>query len=444
MREVAEQIFLAGVESVLPENLIKSGVNLSGDMLQIADKSLPLRNFENIYLLAAGKAAALMAQETENILGDNITDGHVVTKYGHGTALKYLTLTEAGHPIPDTEGVKGTRKMFDIARRAGENDLVICLISGGASALMADCPEGISLDDLKRTNELLVKCGADIAEINSVRKHLSNVKGGQLAKALYPATTISLILSDVIGDRLDVIASGPTVADSTTFADALTVIAKYSLNDALPPPVLRYLHEGENGSIPETPKSDDAVFNHVQNVIIGSNRIALDNASRKSEELGFETYIITDSLQGDFTEAADFILKEIERFQPRDGKPVCLLFGGEPTVKVSGDGLGGRNQHLALYLATKIDEAKGVTILCAGTDGTDGPTDVAGAVVDHQTTRDAAKKKLAPRTFLQHTDSYRFFRQIGGQIITGNTGTNVMDMVVVLLAFFDRTHTALV
>ncbi len=444
MREIAEQIFLAGVESVLPKNLISSRVKLSGDMLQIADKSLPLRNFENIYLLAAGKAAALMAKETENILGDNITDGHVVTKYGHGTALKYLTLTEAGHPIPDAEGVKGTRRMLDIARRADENDLVICLISGGASALMADCPEGISLDDLKRTNELLVKCGADIAEINSMRKHLSNVKGGQLAKALYPATTISLILSDVIGDRLDVIASGPTVGDSTTFGDALAVVAKYSLNDALPPPVLRYLHEGEKGSIPETPKSDDAVFNHVQNVIIGSNRIALENASRKSEELGFETYIITDSLRGDFTEAADFILQEIERFQPRDGKPVCLLFGGEPTVKVSGDGLGGRNQHLALYLATKIDEAKGVTILCAGTDGTDGPTDVAGAVVDHQTTRDAAKKKLAPRTFLQHTDSYHFFRQIGGQIITGNTGTNVMDMVVVLLAFFDRTHTALV
>ena len=434
MRKIAEQIFLAGVESVLPEKLIQSRMKLFDGVLQISEKTFPLSDFKNIYVLAAGKAAALMAAKTENILGDNITDGHVVTKYGHGAELKYLTLTEAGHPIPDAEGVKGTQKLIDIARQANEKDLVICLISGGASALMADFPEGASLDDLKRTNELLVKCGADITEINTVRKHLSNVKGGQLAQAIFPATTVCLILSDVIGDKLDVIASGPTVGDPSTFADALAVIEKYSLQSLLPAPMLSYLQKGISGFAPETPKPDDPVFQKVQNFVIGSNRIALESAAYEAQELGFETHIITDSLQGNYTVVADLILKTIENYHQNSiEKPQCLLFGGEPTVKVSGNGLGGRNQHLALYLAAKIDQRKNTTILCAGTDGTDGPTDAAGAVIDKQTIADAIKKNIDPQVFLQNSDSYHFFQQIGGQIITGNTGTNVMDIIVVLI-----------
>ncbi|MGI6046953.1 MAG: glycerate kinase type-2 family protein [Petrimonas sp.] len=433
MRKIAEEIFLAGVDSVLPEKLIQSRMKLSGGELQIAEKTFPLSHFQHIYVLAAGKAAALMAKETENILGDNITDGHVVTKYGHGTELKYLTLTEAGHPIPDAEGIKGTQKMLYIAQQANENDLVICLISGGASALMADFPEGASLDDLKRTNELLVKCGADITEINTVRKHLSNVKGGQLAKTIYPATTISLILSDVIGDRLDVIASGPTVGDSSTFADALAVIEKYSLNNSLPVPILSYLHEGANESVSETPKPDNPVFQNVHNYIIGSNRIALESAAKTANKLDFETHIITDSLQGDVTQAADFILKKTENHLSVHCKPICLLFGGEPTVKVSGNGLGGRNQHLALYLSTRIDSAKDITVLCAGTDGTDGPTDAAGAVINNKIMANAAMKNINLQSFLQNSDSYHFFQQVGGHIIIGNTGTNVMDIIIVLI-----------
>ncbi len=433
MKKIAEQIFLAGVAGVLPEELMQSQVKLSGDLLQIAEKRFPLSRFRHIYVLAAGKAAASMGKGAETVLGDRITSGHVVTKYGHGTNLKYLTLTEAGHPIPDAEGVKGTQKIVDIARKATEKDLVICLISGGASALMADFPEGVTLNDLKRTNELLTKCGANITEINTVRKHLSKIKGGQLARMLFPATTVCLILSDVVGDRLDVIASGSTVGDSSSFADALTIIDKYSLQDPLPSPVLHYLREGVAGSVPDTPKPDNPIFQNVHNYIIGSNGIALKSSAQKAVELGFETHIITDSLQGDVTEAANFILKTIENQKPAGNKPVCLLFGGEPTVKVSGNGLGGRNQHMALYLATKICCKKGITILCAGTDGTDGPTNAAGAVVNYETATKSVEKGIDSNRYLANCDSYRFFQQVGGHILTGNTGTNVMDIIVAIV-----------
>lgn len=433
MKKIAEQIFLAGVESVLPAKLIQSRMKLSWDVLRIAEKPFSLTRFNRVHVLAAGKAAALMAKETENILGDKITDGHVITKYGHGTELKYLTLTEAGHPIPDAEGVKGTQKILEIARQAKENDLVICLISGGASALMADLPGSLTLEDLKLTNELLVKCGADITEINTVRKHLSKLKGGQLARTIYPATTVCLILSDVVGDKLDVIASGPTVGDTSTFADTLAIIGKYSLQNSLPVPVLQHLREGAEESLSETPKPDNPIFQNVYNYIIGSNGIALENASQKALYLGFETHIITEKLQGDICEAADFIIKTIDNQRVANTKPVCLLFGGEPTVKVSGNGLGGRNQHLALLLATKINSTKEITILCAGTDGTDGPTDAAGAVIDNKTLTKATKQDINLNRFLPNFDSYHFFQQVGGHIITGNTGTNVMDIIVALI-----------
>lgn len=459
MRIKVNKIFLAGVESVTPEKLIPSIMKRTEDTLLIGDNSYSLSRYNHVYILAAGKAAAAMAREVERIIGDRITKGVVITKLEQDESVKSsnktryntnstyvnmvqslrlnprISLFEAGHPIPDAEGVKGTREMVQIARQANENDLVICLLSGGASALMADYPEGSTLQDLRDTNELLVKCGADIEEINSVRKHLSGVKGGQLAKLIHPATTVSLILSDVVGDRLDVIASGPTVGDGSTFADAWRVVQKYSLQNKLPSSILAHLKRGLADEVMETPKPNDSIFNGVKNIIVGNNSRALQNASKKAKEMCFKTFVVTDKLMGDYTDVANFILKTIDRHkQLTTRESLCLLFGGEPTVKVTGNGLGGRNQQLALYLLTKIDSLKNTTILCAGTDGTDGPTDAAGAVIDSESAVIASQKGVCAEAFLRNADSYHFFQKAGGHIFTGNTGTNVMDIIAVIVS----------
>ena len=435
MKTVAEQIFLSGVESVLPDKLIRSQVRLTDGILYVPESEFSLRNFEHIYVIAVGKAGALMAKEMELILGDNITDGLTVVKYGYGAELQKLRLIEAGHPIPDQNGFEATKRILSIANRAGERDLVICLISGGASSLMADFPEGATLDDLVSANELLVKCGADIKETNTVRKHLSKVKGGQLAKAIYPATTVSLILSDVIGNPVDVIASGPTCGDQSTFADAFEVIKKYRLLEKLPSVMTQYIQAGVAGLIPETPKPDDFVFSKTQNIIIGSNKMALQAARRKAEELGYSSYIISDGLEGDYIQVAQYVLETTDEYRNRFKgiRPTCLLFSGEPTVRVTGTGLGGRNQHLALYCATKLAGKQDITVLCAGTDGTDGPTDAAGAEVDCNTCENALANHLDPEDYLKNSDSYHFFKQLGGHIMTGSTRTNVMDLIVVII-----------
>lgn len=431
---IAEQIFLAGVAGVLPDQLIRSQVKLTGNIISVAGNYYDLSSIKNIYVIGAGKASALMAKEIESLLGERITKGHIVVKYGHGCKLNFITITEAGHPLPDANGVAAARQILEIAQSADENDLVISLISGGASSLLADFPEGSNLNELQQVNELLVKSGAGIKEINTVRKHLSCIKGGQLARAIYPATAVSLILSDVVGDPLDVIASGPTSYDTSTFPDAIAVIEKYHLEDKVPESMMLYIQNGIAGWAPETPKAGDKVFEHVRNFIIGSNNIALKGAAEKAQALGFATHIITDTLEGDYTEVADYILTTIEKFSnAHQEKPLCLLFGGEPTVKVTGNGLGGRNQHLALYFALKLQGKKGISLLCAGTDGTDGPTDAAGAVVDGTTAEKARVAGIDPQEYLNRADSYHFFKQAGGHILTGSTKTNVMDMMVALI-----------
>lgn len=429
-----KQIFLSGVENVLPDKLIKSQVRLCDEILYIQQYSFNVLDFENIFVIGAGKATALMAKEIESVLGNYINTGHIIVKYHHKCHLNKIAITEAGHPLPDENGWKAAQCILTIAKQASNKDLVICLFSGGASALLADCPDEISLSNLILTNDFLIKSGANIKEINAVRKHISKMKGGQLAKAIYPATTISLILSDVIGDQLDVIASGPTYPDSTTFSEAYEILKKYELTEKVPLSVVQYLKRGIAGEIPETPKSDDFIFSKVYNVIIGNNKMALEAASRKAIELGYQAHIIADDLQGNEKETANFILSTIEKFKEKNHKtPVCLLFGGEPTVKVTGDGLGGRNQHLALYLATKLENKPGITILCGGTDGTDGPTDAAGAIVDNKTIQIAKEKNIHPMDYLKNSDAYNFFKQVGGHLITGSTKTNVMDIVLVIL-----------
>jgi len=434
-RTIAEQIFLAGVESVMSDRLITSIMHLKDSCLEINGLRFPLESVDHIYVIGAGKASAMMGAEVEKVLGELISEGHIVVKYGHACKLKYIDVTEAGHPVPDNNGFKATMEIIRIAGMASTDDLVICLLSGGGSSLLPDISEGCSADDMIKVNDLLVNSGASISEINAVRKHLSVVKGGQLARIVYPATLVNLILSDVPGDQLDVIASGPTVPDPTTFMQALTVLGTYRLTQLLPRSILTFLKEGAVGKRPETPKAGDPAFNKTFNILVGSNRMALEAAKSKALEFNVNAVIIDDQLQGDTSTVAEYLVEKAIKFKNDidEIKPVCLLFGGETTVKVNGNGVGGRNQHLALQAAMQVRNHPGITILSAGTDGNDGPTDVAGAVVDSDTVLKAIHKGVNPEKYLTEFDSYHFFKRAGGHIITGPTMTNVMDIIVVLI-----------
>jgi len=433
-RFIAEQIFLAGIGRVLPSSLIDAVMEIRDDNLRIGTLSFSLNTIHNIFVIGAGKASAMMGAEVEKILGDRITDGHIVVKYGHSCKLKYLRVSEAGHPVPDSNGYKATDAILNIAQKAEAGDLVISLLSGGGSALMPDYPEGCSPSEIDTVNDLLINSGACIHEINAVRKHLSKVKGGQLARIVSPATLVSLILSDVVGDPLDVIASGPTAPDPTTFCDALAVLEKFNISHSVPQSILNFLLAGDSGSWQETPKPGDQIFENTFNILVGTNRLALEAAGQKAREFNINPVIIDDRMQGDVNSVAEYIVDTSVNFQndKYEVKPVCLLFGGETTVQMTGSGKGGRNQHLALLCATKLKDLKGITILCGGTDGTDGPTDAAGAVVDIMTL--AQSGRTDPDKYISRFDSYNFFKKAGGQIITGPTMTNVMDIIVVLIA----------
>lgn len=433
-RSKAVEIFLTGVESVKPGNLIDRYVALNDNTLRIDRLDFNLTDINNIYVVGAGKASALMARAVETILGEKITGGHIVTKYGHGAPLKYIKITEAGHPVPDENGIKATDKILSVMGRAGKSDLVICLISGGGSALLTDLPDGCTLEDLKSLTGTLLRVGADITEINCIRKHLSRVKGGMLSYSAYPARVVSLILSDVIGDPPDAIASGPTAPDPTTFKDAITIIDKFSIRAEIPAGILEILEEGAKGKRQETLKESDNVFSLTSNLIIGTNNLALQTAKEEAEKSGYIARIVTSSLSGDVTDAAEFIFGEILNQKKKNpGIRTCLLFGGEPTVKITGEGLGGRNQHLALLMAEKLRDLPEITFLSGGTDGTDGPTDAAGAVADSDTWLRAQALGLDVVGYINNCDSYNFFRREGGLIITGPTQTNVMDLLVALI-----------
>lgn len=434
-RKIAEEIFLAGISSVIPSNLIPGQVKIEENNLRISGSSFNLDETKNIYVIGFGKATASMAAEIEKILGKRISEGHIIVKYGHSCRLKRIKVTEAGHPVPDENGFKATRSILEIARKAGENDLVLCLISGGGSALLADYPEGSSPEDMMKISNLLVNCGASITEINAVRKHLSLVKGGQLARAVYPATLVSLILSDVAGDPLDVIASGPTAPDPTTFGNALEVLENYDLKGSCPPSLLRYLKNGSKDPRRETPKENDLIFTKTHNMLIGTNSTALEAARMKALEFNINALIIDSKLQGDVVSVSEYLAETAFQFKNdmNEVKPVCLLFGGETTVTMTGSGSGGRNQHLALLMSLLLKEYHGITMLSGGTDGNDGNTDAAGAVVDSKTIQTALSKDIDPQEFLQAFDSNHFFRKVGGLISTGPTKTNVMDLIVVIV-----------
>jgi len=393
--------------------------------------------YSRLLVIGFGKAAVPMARALEESLGELIAGGVVITKYGHGAtpALKRVRVQEAGHPLPDQNGVNGTEEIVALAGAADERTLAVVLVSGGGSALFVSPAEGISLVEKQETTSLLLSAGAEIQELNAVRKHLSKVKGGRLAGLLYPAATVSLVLSDVIGDPLDVIASGPTAPDSTTYGDALDTLGKYGLLGHVPQAVVKSLENGRKGVLAETPKHGNPVFGKVENVIIGSNRLALNAAKSAAETLGMRAEILSAEIAGEAEAAGRSLAFKALAAKLRKGTlaPSCLISGGETTVTVTGTGNGGRNMELALAFAIEIEGVPGITLLSAGTDGTDGPTDAAGAVVDGMTIVRARSRGLDPDEYLRNNDSYTFFREAGGLLITGPTGTNVMDMQIVVI-----------
>ena len=437
MREQALEIFEAGIQAVDPVEAIKRHTRLEKDLLLIGGRQFNLKDYDKILVVGAGKAAAPMAKTVEDLLGDRISDGVVVVKDEHGLPLERIKVCEASHPVPDIRGVKGTEEILSLVEHAGERDLIICLISGGGSALLIAPVEEISLEDKQNATKLLLACGATIHEINTVRKHLSRAKGGRFAQMANPATITSLILSDVVGDDLDVIASGPTVPDSSMFKDAEQILKGYGIWDQLASSVRNHIEKGSSGQIEDTPKSDNAAFLKCSQVLVGTNLHALKAAGKAAEKLGYRPLILSSKVEGEAREVAKFytaIAKEIlESAHPME-PPVCVLAGGETTVTLQGDGRGGRNQEFALASALAIEGLDNVIVLSGGTDGTDGPTDAAGAIADGTTVARARESGLDPKDFLQRNDSYSFFQKLDDLVMTGPTRTNVMDLYMLLVS----------
>ena len=430
-------IFNASLTAVDPINAVKRFLKKKGNKLWIKDFSFELNSFENIYLIGFGKAAAAMARGAEEVLGDALKAGIVSVKYGHLDKISAkIKINQAGHPVPDTAGMKGAQEIVSFLKQRSERDLVICLISGGGSAILPLPYEGITLAEKQETTKLLLACGADITEINAIRKHISQVKGGQLARMTQPATLVTLILSDVIGDPIDSIASGPAAPDRTTFNDCWAILQKYDLLDKIPPAVESHLKSGVDKIIPDTPKAGDPAFSKTHNVLIGSNWEAVTAAKDYAQKLGYHTLVLSTFVEGETKDVARVhaaIAKEVIKTGNPIKKPACIISGGETTVTIRGKGLGGRNQEFVLAAAMDIDGLDKLVVLSAGTDGSDGPTDAAGAIADGETISRAKQLNLNSLKYLQNNDSYHFFEKLDDLVKTGPTNTNVMDIRIVLI-----------
>jgi len=435
-KKTLREIFMVGIRAVDPEEAVRCHIELSGNELRVGGCSYQLERFKRIFVTGFGKATAPMAKALEQILGERLTGGWITVKYGHGLPLKKIRVMEAGHPVPDQAGLEAARYILERLKVCTEHDLVLCAFSGGGSALCPAPRPPILLEEKQVTTRLLLECGADIFELNSLRKHMSLSKGGQLAKIVYPARVVSLFLSDVVGDPLDVIASGPTVADPGTFADCIRIIERYGLSEKLPASVLELLRNGASGLVEETPKPNDVVFERVQNLVVGSNRAALLASAQKASELGYVPLVLSSFVQGEAREIAQAfaaIGKEIVSSGHPVSAPACVLAGGETTVTIRGEGKGGRNQEFALAVALGLDGWPKISVLSAGTDGSDGPTEAAGAFAGADTCRNGAHKGLNPFDHLSRNDSYSFFKAIGDLFITGPTRTNVMDVICMIV-----------
>jgi len=433
LRADAVGIFNAAVMAVDPAHAVRRYVRVSGTAIEVADRSYALADFRNIYIVGAGKASVPMAQAVESLLGEHLSGGIVVTKYGQARRLRKVRVIEAAHPIPDHAGADGARQIATLAQQATEDDLIFCLVSGGGSALLPYPIGGLTLADKQEVTQLLLRSGATIRETNTLRRHLSQLKGGKLARMAYPAQLIGLIVSDVVGDTLEDIASGPTAPDRSSYADCIAILRKYRLVDSIPASARAALDSGIKGEFADTVKASDIAFTKVQNLIIASNRLATEAAKSHATDLGYRSEILSNDIEGESREVAQrqaVMLKQVLAEPPPE--PICFILGGETTVSVRGDGIGGRNQEFALAAAIELADAAGVVVLSAGTDGIDGPTDAAGAIVDGATVSRGRLHGYEAARFLERNDAYNYLLATGDLLITGPTQTNVMDLQVML------------
>jgi glycerate-2-kinase len=436
LRQSARLIWEATLNAANPATCIRNFLQVNANVLIVGGKEMEIRG--RLIVIGAGKPSALMGQAIEEILGGRITGGLIVTKYGHSLPLNRIRLVEASHPIPDNAGVRAALDTRDLLRGLTSDDIVLCLISGGASALWTAPAEGITLEDLQEVTSLLLRAGATIRELNAVRKHLSAIAGGQLAKWAAPAHVISLIVSDVIGDPIDFIGSGPTAPDTTAFSDAYAIVQKYGIE--VPDAVRQRIEEGARGHIPETPKPGDPAFKYVRNHVIANNRLLIEAAVAKASELHFNTLIVGTEVEGEAKDVGRFfaaIAREIQQSGNPAKPPACILAAGETTVTVRGHGIGGRNQEMALAWAISMAARPALAAACfasVATDGTDGPTTAAGGLVDPFTCSRAVELGLVPMQYLRTNDSSNLLKATGDLIITGPTGTNLMDLQILLVS----------
>jgi hydroxypyruvate reductase len=445
------EVLNAALDAADPYRAVVAALNSNTNALRCL---FQLSSNGKIYVVGAGKAGAAMSRAASEVLGDRIASGWVIVKDGYLGADQRRTTTdesslpappvrlvEAAHPVPDARGVQAATELVRLMEQVGEGDLVLCLISGGGSALLTLPAEGITLEDIQSVTDLLLRAGATINELNAVRKHLSRISGGQLARIASPASVLSLILSDVTGSPLDVIASGPTVPDPTTFSEALAVLSRYGVEERVPGSVTDRLRLGAEGKVGETPKPGEPLFARVTNVLVASNVLAVEVAASQARLMGLNTSIISTYVEGE-ARTVGGVLAGIAREVAAHGRPVeppaCLLFGGETTVTVRGKGVGGRNSELALAAALALDGlGADVVVASLATDGGDGSSPGAGGIVDGTTVGRGKELGLAAQTALDNNDSYTYLAAVGDAIMTGPTGTNVNDVMSVFV--FERS-----
>jgi len=436
LKTTANNIFADALKAADPFVGIKKVLRIDNNDIVIDGERYSAGDYSEVYVVGGGKASARMGQAVEDVLGGRISGGWINTKEGHSVSLENITVHECGHPVPDERGIYGARKILNILSGADERSLIICLLSGGGSALMPAPADGITLKEKQEVTSILLKAGASINELNALRKHLSQLKGGGMARAAYPARLHALILSDVIGDPLDVISSGPTVGDSSNFTDCIDICERYKIMESLPKNVRERFRKGAEGSIPDTAEESEPYFTTVKNTLIGNNRMSVEAARQSAEEKGFNTIVLTTTLEGEASEVGNVfasVASEIVASGNPVAMPACVISGGETTVTVRGNGKGGRNQEMALTVAQRLSGVDGYVFLSGGTDGTDGPTDAAGGIVDGETVKRGEEKGLDCYSYLENNDSYHYLSAVDGFVMTGPTGTNVMDVQILLV-----------